>query len=64
MNWGEFSSAVLELEAVNIIIGADIFYDTADHEKILATVSFFFAQNQVCQRLEYAAKNDLDFLLH
>ena len=48
VNWGDFSSSVLQIPAPHIILGADIFFDTADYENILATVSFFFEQSDEC----------------
>ena len=40
--WGEFSPRTAELRgAVDLLIGADVFYDGRDFEDVFATVSYF-----------------------
>ena len=42
------SVRIFRISTPAIIVGADIFYDTADHENILATISYFFEQLPSC----------------
>ncbi|RDD39998.1 Methyltransferase-like protein 23 [Trichoplax sp. H2] len=49
ITWGQISSTLLELPAMDIILGSDCFYDSQDFEDILVTVHAIMQQNPNCQ---------------
>ncbi|KAK7111140.1 histone-arginine methyltransferase METTL23-like [Littorina saxatilis] len=49
LTWGLVTLALLQLPAVDFILGSDCFYDTKDFEDVLVTVSFLLKRNPDCQ---------------
>eukprot|EP01125_Pyxidicula_operculata_P003545 TRINITY_DN1459_c0_g1_i2.p1 TRINITY_DN1459_c0_g1~~TRINITY_DN1459_c0_g1_i2.p1 ORF type:complete len:137 (+),score=24.11 TRINITY_DN1459_c0_g1_i2:326-736(+) len=66
--WGRFNHKIVSHKPVDIILGADIFYDNSEvFDDILATVDFFFKQNPTCKFIttyqNRSSNRSLDFLL-
>ncbi|CAI8054051.1 Methyltransferase-like protein 23 [Geodia barretti] len=49
LSWGVFSPQLLDLPPQDILLASDCFYDSADFEDILATVSYFMDKNRHCK---------------
>lgn len=45
LTWGLFTSSIIKLKPVDLIIASDCFYEPAIFESIIATVSFLFEKN-------------------
>eukprot|EP01118_Nematostelium_gracile_P019403 TRINITY_DN8985_c0_g1_i1.p1 TRINITY_DN8985_c0_g1~~TRINITY_DN8985_c0_g1_i1.p1 ORF type:complete len:272 (+),score=49.26 TRINITY_DN8985_c0_g1_i1:95-817(+) len=48
LTWGMFHPHVIEMEKVDYVIGADLFYDEKDFDDVFASVAFFFYENPDC----------------
>eukprot|EP00794_Sanderia_malayensis_P014241 gene14241-15726_t len=48
LTWGEFSSDLLEVPKIDIILGSDCFYSPEEFESILVTVSYLMEKNVDC----------------
>ncbi|XP_075297048.1 histone-arginine methyltransferase METTL23 [Opisthocomus hoazin] len=49
LTWGRLAPALLALPPVDVVLGADVFYDPKDFEDILATIYFLLEKNPQAQ---------------
>ncbi|XP_074647189.1 histone-arginine methyltransferase METTL23-like isoform X3 [Tubulanus polymorphus] len=68
ITWGIFHPDILNIGAVDIILGSDCFYDTKDFEDILVTVSYILEENPSAEfwttYQERSADRNITQLLH
>ncbi|KAG9343734.1 hypothetical protein JZ751_013112 [Albula glossodonta] len=68
ITWGQVSSSLLLLPALDVILGSDVFYEPEDFENILFTIAFLLRRNPHAQfwttYQERSADWSIEALLH